>query len=259
MSQHVVFITGASSGIGQATALKLVKVGYHVIGTARRLERLHALAEQISNDPDLRGEFLPVPCDVRDSESVEAAVNRAVDHFGQIDVLIANAGVGHRGGLVSAEWQDLETVMRTNMDGVLHSIRAVAPVMQAQKSGHIVLISSVTYNMTAPYSAIYAASKAFVSSMGRSLRMEFREDGILITDMLVGRTESEFDERRLGGGRRSASGLSVMSADVVAQGILDALEKPRRAVALRWIDRLMLLGNLLVPDLIGRRSMRHYK
>lgn len=255
--RKVVFITGASSGIGRATALALSHEGYAVVGTARRKERLEELASEINTAET--DQFLPLACDVRDRASVQAAVDAAITHFGRIDVLIANAGIGHRGSLIDANWDDLETLMRTNMDGVLHSIRAAVPHIRQQNAGHIVLISSVTYNMTAPYAAIYAASKAFVSSLGRSLRMELEHDNIHITDMLVGRTQSEFDRKRLGQGGRSSAGLRVMAAEDVATAIVNVLHKPRRAVAIRWIDRLILLGNALVPDLIGRRSMRHYK
>lgn len=258
MTKKVVFITGASSGIGRATAVAAVQAGYYVVGTARRLERLQTLADEINID-ESQQVFLPVACDVRDHVAVQKAVDAAIAHFGCLDVLVANAGIGHRGSLIDAEWNDLETLMRTNMDGVVHSVRAAVPPMQAQGSGHIILVSSVVYNMTAPYAAIYAASKAFVSSLGRSLRMELESDNILVTDMIVGRTASEFDQKRLGQGGRTSAGLSVMSADDVAGAIVKAIEKPRRAVAVRWIDRLIVLGNALVPDLIGRRSMRHYK
>lgn len=258
--KKVAFITGASSGIGYQTALEFAKTGVHVVGTARRLDRLQQLHTQINSLPDGHGEFLPIQADVQHADDVNIAVEQAIAHFGQIDILVANAGVGHRGALADAVWDDIQTVLRTNIDGVLHSVRAVVPMMRKQGGGHIILISSVVYNMTAPYTSIYAASKAFVSSLAKSLRLELEADQIHVTDMLVGRTESEFNNKRMGtGGRNSVGRFPVMPTEKVAKGIVWASSHKRKAVALRPFDRLILLGNMLVPTLIGRRAMRHYK
>lgn len=251
---RVVFITGASSGIGYATALAFARRGDHVVGTARRKERLDQLQAEIAALP---GAFLPLVADVRDGAAVENAVAQAVEHFGQVDVLVANAGVGQRGSIVEAKWDDLETLLRTNIDGVLHSVRAVVPVMPS--GGHIILISSVAYNLTAPYAAVYAASKAFVSSLGRSLRLEVESQGIKVTDMLIGRTDTEFSEKRLGKTGRSGSGIPVMPVEQVAAAIVQATEGNRKAIALRWVDRVILLANLLAPNLMGRQALKQYK
>jgi short-subunit dehydrogenase len=259
-SGKIIFITGASSGIGYATALEFAKIGAHVVGTARRLDRLEQLKSQINDLPAGHGDFLPISADVQNADEVKSAIDQAIAHFGRIDVLIANAGVGHRGSLAEASWDEVQTLLRTNIDGVLHSVRAVVPIMKAQGGGHIMLISSVVYNMTAPYTSIYAASKAFVSSMAKSLRLELERDNIHVSDMLVGRTESEFNDKRMGaGGRNSVGRFPIMTTEKVAKGIVRASAQKRRAVAFRLFDRLILMGNLLVPTLIGRRAMRHYK
>jgi len=260
MSDKVVFITGASSGIGYATALEFAKSGFHVVGTARRLDRLEQLKSQIHALPSGHGDFLPIQADVQNANAVQNAITEAISHFGQINILVANAGVGHRGALADASWDEVQTLLRTNIDGVLHSVRAIIPIMKKQGGGHIILISSVVYNMTAPYTTIYAASKAFVSSLAKSLRLELESDNIHITDMLVGRTESEFNDKRMGaGGRNSVGRFPIMPTEKVAKGIVSASSQKRKAVAFRMLDRLILLGNLLVPTIIGRRAMRHYK
>ncbi len=260
MSDKVVFITGASSGIGYATALEFSKSGFHVVGTARRLDRLEQLKSQIHALPSGHGDFLPIQADVQNADDIHRAITEAVSHFGQINILVANAGVGHRGALADASWDEVQTLLRTNIDGVLHSVRAVVPTMKKQGGGHIILISSVVYNMTAPYTAIYAASKAFVSSLAKSLRLELESDNIHVTDMLVGRTESEFNDKRMGaGGRNSVGRFPIMPTEKVAKGIVRASSQRRKAVAFRMLDRFILLGNLLVPTIIGRRAMRHYK
>lgn len=257
----VVLVTGASSGIGYATALAFARDGYDVVGTARRGDRLEKLKAQVDALDGDHGDLLPVIADVSNPETLQAAVDQALTLFGRLDILIANAGVGHRGEVVGSAWPDVEELLRTNIDGVLHSIRVAVPaIRQGGNGGQIVLVSSIVYNMVAPYFAIYAASKAFVSSIGRSLRLELEPDGIRVTDMLIGRTQSEFSDKRLGqGGRASKSRLPVMSADQVAEAIIKAIKQERKAVAVRWVDRTILLANWLVPGFIGRRAMRQYK
>lgn len=257
--EKVVFITGASSGIGRATALAFAKAGYQVVGTARREEKLQALQDEINNLPTPHGEFLPLKGDVTDASSMQSATARTVEVFGRLDILVANAGVGHRGALVDVEWDGLETLLRTNIDGVLHSIRACVPYMRQSGGGHIMTISSVAFNLVSPNAASYAASKAFVSSIANSIRIELEADNIKITDFLVGRTQTEFNEKRLGEGARSGGGLPTMTPDDVAEAILKAVKSPKNTVILRFFDRLIVLGNRLVPSIIGALAKRQYK
>lgn len=255
----VIFITGASSGIGRAAALACAKAGYHVAGTARRVERLDSLRDEIAALPGEHGEFLPIPGDVVDEASMQAAAAETVKIFGRLDVLVANAGVGHRGAVAEADWDDLQTLLRTNIDGVLHSIRACVPEMRKSGGGHIITISSVSYNLVAPNAATYSASKAFVSSLANSIRLELQRDHIYVSDFLVGRTETEFNEKRLGAGARKRSSVPTMSAEQVADAIVRTIQRPRNTVILRWIDRLIVLGNRLVPGIIGLFVKREYK
>jgi short-subunit dehydrogenase len=256
---HVVFITGASSGIGRATALAFAKAGYHVAGTARRADRLTELHNVINALPAPHGEFLPITGDVTNAASMHAAVAQTMERFGRLDILVANAGIGQRGKVADAEWADIETVLRTNIDGVLHSIRACVPEMRKQGGGHIITISSVTFNLVSPYAATYAATKAFVSSIANSIRLELREDNIKVSDFLVGRTETEFNENRLGEGARRTSSLPTMSVETVAEAIVAVVKKPRNTVILRLFDRLIVLGNRLFPSIIGKLAERQYK
>lgn len=255
----VVFITGASSGIGRAAALACAKAGYHVAGTARRAERLQSLQKEIQQLTGQYGDFLPITGDVSSAESMQEAVQQIVERFGRLDVLVANAGVGQRGALADSEWEDLETLLRTNIDGVLHSIRACVPEMRKVGGGHIITISSITFNLVSPYAATYAASKAFVSSLANSIRIELQNDNIRVSDFLVGRTETEFNEKRLGAGARRKSSLPVMSPEQVADAIVKVIQKPKNTVILRLFDRLIVLGNRLIPGIIGELAKRQYK
>lgn len=258
MNTKTLFITGASSGIGYATALAAAQRGWNVIGTARRVERLAELEQAVAALPSPHGEVLALPADVTQAESLVEAVRRGIERFGRLDVVIANAGLGQRGALVDSNWADLEIVLRTNIDGLLHTIRASVPAIQ-KNGGHVVLISSVAGQIATPYTAAYAATKAFVSSLARSLRLELEEQGIAVTDMLVGRTDTEFNEKRRGAGARTGSNLPTMTPDQVAESICTAIEKRSQTVVLRPFDRLILLGNTLAPWLIARLAKKQYK
>ncbi len=255
----VAVITGASSGIGWATALAFAQRGVNVVGTGRRADRLRDLERAAL---DMPGVIIGVVADVSDPRHMHIAVQKALARFGRVDIVVANAGVGHRGALVDSRWTDLDTLVRTNIDGLLHTLRAgVQGIRQHGEGGHVVIVSSVTFNMTAPYTAAYAASKAFASSIARSLRMELAPEHIRVTDMRVGRTETGFNAQRLGDGPRRDSGLPVMRAERVAHGIVrTVLDRPRRKqVTLRWIDRLIILANRLLPGVIGRRARAQYR
>jgi short-subunit dehydrogenase len=258
-TRRVAFITGASSGIGRAAALAFAWDGVNVAAIARRSERLSELEDRFGELPGEHGDILPITADVQNPDSMQRAVQQTLEHFGRLDILIANAGVGHRGDLVGADWNDLDTLLRTNIDGVLHSIRAAVPAMRQTGGGHIVMVSSISAYLTVPYAAAYGASKAFISSIARSLRLELEADNIWVTDMLVGRTQTEFNRRRLGLGSRSGDSLPSMTAEQVAEVIVQATKRRKKTVVLRVFDRLILWGNALAPGLIGRLAKKQYR
>lgn len=256
---RVALITGASSGIGRAAALAFARQGVHVTGAARRADRLVALADEIAALPAPHGDFLPISADVTDASALYGAVAQTVARFGRLDVLVANAGIGQRGALTDADWADIDTVLRTNIDGVLHSIRAAVPAMRQTGGGHIIIVSSVTFNLVSPHAATYAASKAFVSSLARSLRLELAPDHIQVTDILVGRTATEFNERRLGAGKRTGEGVPTMPAERVAAVIVRAAERPGATMTVRFFDRLIVWASAIAPGLMGRLAARQYR
>ena len=259
MIRKVVFITGASSGIGRAAAIAFARTGYDVCGLARRADRLVSLRDEIDALPSPRGEFLAAVGDVSDSAQVAAAVQRTLERFGRLDILVANAGVGHHGTVVDGDWDDIETVLRTNIDGVLHSVRAAAPAMRNNGAGHILIVSSVVAGIHTPYTATYAASKAFVSSLAGSLRLELEDDNIAVTDVLAGRTLTEFKQNRLGSSGGNRGGLPTITADKVALAIVKAAERRPWRVILRLFDRLILAGGVIAPGIMARLAKRQYE
>lgn len=253
-------ITGASSGIGRATALAFARRGVHVAVTARRADRLSDLARAIAALPAGHGECLTITADVSDRAAMQAAVTQTVGRFGRLDVLVANAGIGQRGALAEAEWHDLKILLRTNIDGVLHSIRAALPALR-QSGGQIVIVSSIAGATVVPYTAVYGASKAFVSSLAHSLALELKPDGITVTDLVIGSVDTEFRQKRLGtpGYAEQAQKLPTLSAERVAAGIVRATERRSRTAYLRLFDRLVVWVSKFAPNFIGRQALKRYR
>lgn len=258
MNNRIALITGASSGIGRAAAIAFAGAGYDVCGLARRAERLERLRDEIAALPCPRGEFLAAVGDAREAAEVEAAVAQMLARFGRLDVLVANAGVGQHGAVAEADWAHIEAVLRTNIDGVLHSVRACAPALR-ESGGHILIVSSLVAGIHTPYTATYAASKAFVSSLAGSLRLELEDDGIAVTDVLVGRTRTEFNQNRLGATEGVRGGLPAISADEVAAALVKAAERRPRRLIMRFFDRLILAGGVVAPAIMARLAKRQYE
>ena len=255
--ERVVLVTGATSGIGRATALLFCALGDRVVAVGRRDDRLASLRAQAEAD-DLPGVILPVQADVTDAAAMRRAVALTLAEFNRLDVLVANAGIGHRGAIVESDWSDLETVLRTNIDGVIHSIRAAVPAMRAGDGGHIVLISSILGPVPGPYASVYSASKAAVDALGRALRAELRPDGIHVTVLWVGQTRTEFADRRLGQPGRVATRWPSMSPEQVAGAVARALEHKPRTMTVRWIDSLFMWAGRWFPGVVDRLLARVY-
>jgi NADP-dependent 3-hydroxy acid dehydrogenase YdfG len=209
MSQNiagkVVVITGASSGLGEATARYLAKEGAKLVLGARRIDRLRALAKEL-NLPD----NAVVQTDVTDREQVKRLVDEAVTAHGRIDVIINNAGLMPHSPLERGKVDDWDRMIDVNLKGVLYGIAAALPRMKEQKSGHVINVSSVAGHKVRPGSAVYAATKAAVRMLSEGLRQEVKPYNIRTTIISPGAVESELPQ-------------SITEADV-AKGIQDFYE-----------------------------------
>ncbi|WP_431022955.1 SDR family NAD(P)-dependent oxidoreductase (plasmid) [Erwinia rhapontici] len=187
-SGKVVVITGASSGIGEATARLLSAAGAYVVLGARRLDKLTALAKEIT---DAGGRVEVVQTDVTNRQDVKALVEKAVEVFGRVDVLINNAGIMPNSRLDQLQVDDWERAIDINLKGTLYGIAAALPFMKDQKSGHIINVSSISGHRVSPASAVYSATKFAVRAISEGLRMEMTPYNIRSTIISPGPVDTD--------------------------------------------------------------------
>ncbi|MEU8774176.1 SDR family oxidoreductase [Streptomyces sp. NPDC048606] len=220
-------ITGASSGIGEATALRLAADGHRVLLGARREDRLERLAARIGA---AGGTAVFQRLDVTDAADVRAFVARARSAFGRLDVLVNNAGVMPLSPLAALRTDEWDTMIDVNVRGVLHGIAAALPVMRAQGGGHVVNIASVGAHEVSPTAAVYCATKFAVRAISEGLRQESAGD-IRVTVVSPGVTESELaDHIGDSTARRAmvAYRAVALAASAVADAIAYAVSQPAR-------------------------------
>jgi NADP-dependent 3-hydroxy acid dehydrogenase YdfG len=226
IADKTVIITGASSGIGEAVALRLAKNGAAVVLGARRVERLQSLAAQVEAEG---GKVSAFPCDVTKRSDLEKIAAHALEKFGSIDALVNNAGVMPISRLDMYDVDGWDRTIDTNIKGVLYAIAAVLPQMKQQKSGHIISIASVAGHKINGGSAVYAASKHSVRVISEALRQEVTKDGIRVTIVSPGATQSELFEKILDpASQKRIEGAHeiALPADSVARAIAYAMEEP---------------------------------
>jgi NADP-dependent 3-hydroxy acid dehydrogenase YdfG len=221
----VVLVTGASSGIGWATALRLAGAGHRVVAGARRTDRLAALADEAAQDaPRIQHQAL----DVTDPASVGVFADFALGLYGRIDVLVNNAGVMPLSPLADLRVGDWKQMVDVNLMGTLYGIAAVLPTMQQQGVGQVVNVSSVSGHRVDPTAAVYSATKYAVRALSEGLRQESTE--IRVTLVSPGFTHSELTHRggspAAQGAARSAAEHLAIPASAIADAIAFAIDQP---------------------------------
>ncbi|MES9538668.1 MULTISPECIES: SDR family oxidoreductase [unclassified Actinomadura] len=221
----IVLITGASSGIGAATARRLAADGHHVVLGARRLDRLKTLADEIRT---AGGRCDHRELDVTSLDSVRAFVEAAHDRHGRVDVLVNNAGVMALSRLEARRIDEWNQMIDVNLRGTLHGIAAVLPLMRARGTGHIVNVASTSAHRVDPTAAVYCATKYAVWALSEGLRQESRD--IRVTVVSPGFTQSELTDR--GGApeaqaaARAAAEQLAIPASAIADSIAYAIAQP---------------------------------
>jgi short-subunit dehydrogenase len=247
----VVLITGASSGVGRGLALELARRGASVGLLARRADALQEIVREIEANG---GRALAMPVDVRDAGAMREATRELGETFGPIDLLIANAGIGATTYAVDLCEKEVAELVNVNVLGAVNSVTAVIPGMVKRGRGHLVAISSLAAYRGLPKSAAYCASKAGVSALFESLRIDLRGTGVDVTIIHPG-----FIKTPLTAGRKRMPFL--MELETAVKKIVRAIEKRKRSYAFPWqlanIVRVgMLLPNPLYDWIAARNSFR---
>ena len=228
IQDKVVVITGASSGLGEATARHLAELGAIVVLGARRAERIEAVAHDISAKG---GKALALATDVTDPAQVQALVDAAIETYGRIDVLLNNAGLMPLAPLERLKVDEWNQMIDVNMKGVLHGIAAALPPMKARKSGHIINVSSVYGHKVGAGAAVYCATKFAVRALSEGLRQEVKPYDIRTTVISPGAVATELldhiSEADIAEGVREHVSQIAVPADSFARMVAFAISQPK--------------------------------
>jgi NADP-dependent 3-hydroxy acid dehydrogenase YdfG len=226
----IAYITGATSGIGRAIALRLAKNGYNIIVTGRRKLLLESLAEEIKHNYNV--DVWVSQYDVRDANAVKEAVNALPEKWKQIDVLVNNAGLAvGLNSIQEGDIDDWERMIDTNIKGLLYVSRNIAPLFIKQGQGHIINIGSVAGKEVYPNGNVYCATKHAVDALTKAMRMDMIKHGIKVTQIAPGAVETEFSLVRFKGDKQVAdnvyNGFTPLSADDIADVIVYVVSLPK--------------------------------
>jgi short-subunit dehydrogenase len=251
VSGRVVVVTGASSGIGEATARAFGRAGDRVVLVARRAGLLERLAAELP-------ESLVVPADLTQVDDLARVVDRTRARFGDVDVLVNNAGAGRYDWLEELSEDDIRTQIRLNLTAPILLTRAVLPMMLRRRSGVIINVGSVAGRIAAPTLSIYNATKYGLDGFTEALRREVGPQGIAVCIIYpgpVGGTEFGQKSRRVSVGVRTPSMLQ-RTVDQVASAILDLADHPRPRRVLPGIFGVAIAINALAPSLVDAAVAR---
>jgi NADP-dependent 3-hydroxy acid dehydrogenase YdfG len=217
------FITGTTAGFGKAIAIRMAKLGYNLIITGRRKERLENLAETIRNDFSVK--VLPLCFDVRDREACCSAVENLPEDWEKIDVLVNNAGLASGSASFNEfDIDDWDKMIDTNVKGLLYISRYITPLMVAAKSGHIINLSSIAGREVYPSGNVYCATKHAVNAITQGMRIDMLKHNIKVSSISPGAAETEFSLVRFHGDQAKADAVYQGLTPLNAEDIADAVE-----------------------------------
>lgn len=231
MESKIAFVTGATSGIGRATAIALAKEGYHIIGCGRRKERLEALKQELPE----RVNYTYLVFDVSDKVAVDQAVDSLPNEWKDIDVLINNAGNAHGlDPIQEGDTDDWDAMLDINVKGLLYVSRKIIPGMVARRQGQIINIGSIAAKEIYPKGNVYCASKQAVDALTAGMRIDLNPYGIKVMGIHPGAVETEFSNVRFKGDDQRADavyrGFQPLVAEDVADIIVFAVTRPSHVV-----------------------------
>jgi len=241
---QIAIVTGASSGIGSATAESLASRGASVVIAARREDELEALEASIE---DTDGEALVVPTDITNDDDIDNLVETTIDEYGRIDILVNNAGVMPLAHIAEADRETLKTTIDVNLTGLITLTHEVVPTMLEQESGYIVNLSSVVGRFLQANSAHYNAAKAGVKMFGDSLRLDVAEEGIHVATIEPGAVDTELlehipDEELQSNVQDLVGSMEALAPEDIARTITFVVTQPPRVdineVLIRPLDQV---------------------
>lgn len=218
--ERVALVTGASSGIGRATAAALADRGLSVAATARREDRLDELADRIRSEG---GEALAVPADLTDSDQVAETVETVRRRYGRLDLLVNAAGVLHRDAVADAAPSEWREMVEVNLLAAMEATHHAVPAMQERGTGHVVVVSSLNARKSSAEGSGYCASKAGVTAFAESLRREVAADGVRVTAVEPGMVATEMHDESL------HEEVPMLDPEDVAEAVVFAVSRPDRA------------------------------
>jgi short-subunit dehydrogenase len=255
VAKRTVAITGASAGIGRATAVRLAREGANLVICARRKDRLtEAAAEMVAAG----GTVEPLVADVTRDEDMQRLVGAALDRFGRLDVMMCNAGFGIAGAIDDITPEQMQRLVDINLMGTYYAGRAALPIFRRQGGGHLIIISSIVGKRGVPYMGAYSATKFAQVGLGECLRAEVAGSDIHVTLVYPVSTETEFFDvmSRETGTTVTRAGGPKQDVGVVADAIVRAIHKPVAEVYPHRNSRGLVVLNALAPAWTDRLVKR---
>jgi short-subunit dehydrogenase len=247
-------VTGASGGIGAALARRLVAAGARILLVARRADRLEKIVAELAGSPG-QADFLPG--DVTDPAIRAEAVARCQAHFGGLDLLVNNAGVGALGRFDCSSPEHLRQVLEVNFFAPVELTRAALPALRAGQTPIIVNVGSILAHRAIPHAGEYCASKFALRGFSESLRAELASEGIDVLLITPGSTDTEFFDHALVPGKYPWRQPRGVSPDLVARRTLAAIRRGKHEVTIGLSGRLLILANRLAPRIVDRVLSRY--
>ncbi len=249
-ANRVVAITGASTGIGRATALALARRGDKVVACARRLDRLQAVAAEAAA---VGGEIVPFAADVTREADIDAFVGFAVERFGRLDAILCNAGFGIYGTIDAISAEQMRALLDVNYLGTFFAARAAMRLFRRQQHGHVLMVSSIVGKRGVPFMGAYAATKFAQVGLAECMRAEAAGSGIHVTVVFPISTVTEFfDVMSKASGHATVANGPRQDAETVANAIVRAIDRPVPEVFPYRRARALVLLNALAPGVCDR-------